>query len=115
VSWTKSAVGTNDKIFEPSFLLPLKWAGQRQTMAAFNRTKDGTTWEKEDLGITSDVRAIHFIDTLHGWACGSGNTILAEAVGFKTIKRFGLRALLRMNRYQSYGVTFPLLTNRRVG
>ena len=74
VNWTRSAVGTKDKIFDLHFFTPeMGWAATNH--GGIYRTKDGTTWAKEDLGITSDVRAIHFVDTLHGWACGSANTI----------------------------------------
>ena len=59
VSWTKSAIGTKDKIFDLHFFTnEMGWAAT--THGGIYRTKDGTTWKKEDLGITSDVRAIHF-------------------------------------------------------
>ena len=74
MSWSKSAIGTNDKIFDLHFFTSeMGWAATDQ--GGIYRTKDGITWKKEDVGSASDVRAIHFVDTLHGWACGSGNTI----------------------------------------
>ncbi len=73
VNWTRTSIGTNDKIFDLHFFPPeMGWAA---TNRGIYRTKDGATWKNEDLGIPSDIRAVHFVDTLHGWACGSANKI----------------------------------------
>ncbi len=74
VSWTRSLIGTQNKIFDLHFFTrEMGWAATSN--GGIYRTKDGTDWKKEDLGITSDIRAIHFVDTLHGWACGASNKI----------------------------------------
>ena len=76
LSWTRSTIGTKDNIFDLHFFTPeIGWAATSN--GGIYRTKDGTTWTKENLGtLSSDMHAIHFVDTLHGWACGAGNTIV---------------------------------------
>ena len=75
VNWARSAIGTKDNIFDLYFFNnEMGWAATDH--GGIYRTKDGTTWNKEDLGITSEIHAIHFVDTLHGWACGSPNIVL---------------------------------------
>lgn len=39
-------------------------------------TDDGISWKKIDLGIDSDLNAIQFTDSDHGWICGGNNTVL---------------------------------------
>jgi len=54
-------------------------------LGALLHTKDGKNFIQEDLDITARLEAIHFTDTLNGWACGNRNTILRRHMSAQNI------------------------------
>ena len=77
-NWTMGTIGSDLIIFDLHFFdEELGWS---VTDAGIYRTKDGASWQAEDETTAWSLRAIHFVDTLHGWACGDNNTIMRREI-----------------------------------
>jgi photosystem II stability/assembly factor-like uncharacterized protein len=67
--WNTGNIGAEIEIYDLSFLNKnTGWAAADS--GGIYRTLDGITWQAEILTLTASLHAIHFVDTLHGWACG---------------------------------------------
>ncbi len=77
--WSIIPPFTSNDINDMFFTEPLNGWAVTSNGGIF-RTQNGTDWEEDSTGITTDLLAIHFVDENHGWACGHNNTILKQEI-----------------------------------
>jgi photosystem II stability/assembly factor-like uncharacterized protein len=73
--WTNGNMGTSDSVYCLYFTDKTKgWAVTAN--GGILHTYDGQNWQADSSGVTTDLKAVQFTDSIHGFICGDMNTIL---------------------------------------
>lgn len=79
-TWETGDMGTTDSVYGLFFTDKTKGWAVTANGGIFH-TNDGLNWVSDSSGVTTDLRAIQFTDSLHGFICGDQNTILFGTAG----------------------------------
>lgn len=75
LNWEQEILENAGALYSVKFVSPQKGWISGQSGGIY-RTLDGITWQKQELDVDADILSMHFVDSLNGWACGTGNTVL---------------------------------------